>query len=72
MNIQIERRIRAVEKAVTAFAPPARPPKMMFYPVGGDDAEVERHHADVEQAVRDGFFVIRLVPLTPKSEGDKA
>jgi hypothetical protein len=72
MNIQIERRIRAAEKAVTAFAPPARPPKMMFYPVGGDDADVKRHRAEVEQAERDGFFVIQLVPLSPKSEGDKA
>ncbi len=71
MNVQLERRIRAIEKTVAALEPPAHPPKMMFYPVGGDAADVARHQAEVEQAVRDGFFVIRLVPLTPKSEGTK-
>jgi hypothetical protein len=72
MSIQIARRIRAAEKTVAAIALPTRPPKMMFYPVGGDDQDVARHHAEVEQAVRDGFFVIRLVPLTPKSEDAKS
>ena len=71
MSIQIGRRIRAAEKTVAALASPTRPPKMMFYPVGGDDMDVKRHHSEVEQAVRDGFFVIRLVPLTPSSEGAK-
>jgi hypothetical protein len=62
----LERRIRAIEKAVAMHQPPARPPKMMFYPVGGDAGDVARHLAEVEQAVADGFFVIRLVPLEPK------
>jgi hypothetical protein len=72
MNIQIARRIRAAEKTITALAPPTRQPKMMFFPVGGDTKDVARHRAEVEQAVRDGFFVIQLVPLTPNSEGAKA
>jgi hypothetical protein len=62
----LERRIRAVERAVAVRQPPARPPKMMFYPVGGNAGDVARHLAEVEQAVQDGFFVIRLVPLEPK------
>jgi len=62
----LERRIRAIEKAVAARQPPTRPPKLMFFPVGGDAEDVARHLAEVEQAVADGFFVIRLVPLEPK------
>ena len=65
MNVQLERRIRAVEKSFAAREPPARPAMMMFYPVDGDAAEVARHQAEVEQAVRAGFFVICLVPLKP-------
>jgi hypothetical protein len=72
MSIQIARRIRAAEKTVAAFQPPASQPKMMFFPVGGDTRDVARHRAEVEQAVRDGLFVIQLVPLTPNSEGAKA
>lgn len=72
MSIQLDRRIRAAEKTVTALAPPNRPTKMMFYPIDGDEQDVERYHAEVEQAVREGFFVICLVPLTPKGEGAKA
>jgi len=76
MNIQLARRIRSAEKTVTALAPPTRPTKRMFYPVDGDEQDVERYHAEVEQAVREGFFVICLVPLLPltpaTSEGAKA
>ena len=43
-----------------------RPVKMMFYP--DDAAEVERFNQEVDQAVREGFFVIRIVPLQPKGE----
>jgi hypothetical protein len=66
MNTQLERRIRAIEKTFAALGPPARQVKIMGSPDGGDAAEVARHWAEVEQAVRDGFFVIRLVPLEPK------
>jgi hypothetical protein len=66
MNIQIARRIRAAEKTVAALHRPARQPKVMFFPVGGDDEDVARYQAEVAQAVRDGFFVIQIVPLKPK------
>ena len=66
MSAQIERRLRAIEKTVAERQPSARQPKMMFFPVGGGAEDVARHLAEVEQAVRDGFFVIRLVPLKPK------
>lgn len=66
MSIQIARRIRAAEKTVAVLQPPARPTKMMFFPVGGGDEDIARHEAEVEQAMDDGFFVIRLVPLEPK------
>jgi hypothetical protein len=39
---------------------------MMAFPVGGDDEDIARHQAEVEQALADGFFVIRLVPLEPR------
>lgn len=66
MSAQFERRLRAIEKAVAVRQPPERQPKLMFFPVGGGDTEVARHLADVEQAARDGFFVIKIVPLEPK------
>lgn len=68
MSIQLARRIGAAEKTVAALLPPTRQPKMMFFPVGGDDMEVARHQAEVDQAVRDGFFVIRIVPLESAAE----
>lgn len=66
MSIQIARRIRSAEKSVAAFGPPTRQPRVMFFPVGGDGSDVARYQAEVEQAVHDGFFVIRIVPLEPK------
>jgi hypothetical protein len=62
----LERRIRAVERAVAVRQPATRPTKMMAFPVGGDDEDIARHQAEVEQALADGFFVIRLVPLEPR------
>lgn len=36
---------------------------MLFYP---DDAgDVERFNQEVEQAVHEGFFVIKIMPLQP-------
>lgn len=66
MSIQIERRIRAAERTVAVSQPPERQPKVMFFPVGGGDQDIARYQEEVEQAVRDGFFVIRIVPLEPK------
>jgi hypothetical protein len=66
MNIQIERRIRKAEEVVAARQPPARQPKIMFYPVDGAADDVARYHQEVEQAVNEGFFVIRIVPLQPE------
>ena len=60
MHSPIARRIQRAEESIAACKPPARPSKLMAYPVGGD---VMRHHAEVQQACRDGFFVIELVPL---------
>ncbi len=64
MNVQIERRLRAIEKTVAVRQPSARGAKIIPF-LDGDAAEVARHWAEVEQAVRDGFFVIRLVSLEP-------
>lgn len=63
MNMQIARRIRKVEEAAAARNPAHRPVKRMFYP--DDAADVERFNQEVEQAVSDGFFVIRIMPLQP-------
>jgi hypothetical protein len=72
MNIQIERRIRAAEKTVAVLQPSARQVKIMCSPPDdSDETEVARYRAEVEQAVRDGFFVIQLVPLQPVAEGAK-
>ena len=66
MSVQITARIRKAEEAVAARQPTHRPVKKMFYP--DDPADVERFRQEVEQAVREGFFVIRIVPLQPKGE----
>lgn len=66
MSIQLERRIRVIEKAFAMREPPARQPKLMFFPVGGDHMDVARYQDEVDQAIRDGFFVIQVVPLEPK------
>lgn len=66
MSVQIARRIRKAEEAAAARNPANRPVKMMFYP--DDAADVERFHQEVEQAVSDGFFVIRIVPLQPVAQ----
>lgn len=66
MGAQFERRLRAIEKTVAARQPPARQPKLMFFPVDGDAAAVARYHQEVEQAARDSFFVIQIVPLEAK------
>jgi hypothetical protein len=66
MSIQIERRIRAAEKTVAATQPSARQVKIMCSPPDdSDETEVARFSAEVEQAVRDGFFVVKLVSLKP-------
>lgn len=66
MSAQIARRIRAVEKAVAVLQPAMRQVKIMGSPPDdSDETEVARFRAEVEQAVRDGFFVIRLVSLKP-------
>lgn len=59
----IERRIQRAEESIAACNLPARPPILMASPVGGDDMDVMRHRTEVEQASRDGVFVIELVPL---------
>jgi hypothetical protein len=66
MKVQIARRIRKAEEAAAARDPAhRRPVKKMFYP---DDAcDVERFNQEVEQAVQEGFFVIRIVPLQPEA-----
>lgn len=64
MNVQIEHRIKKAEEAAAARQPAKRPPKMMFYP--DDAADVERFHQEVEQAVSEEFFVIRIMPLQPE------
>jgi hypothetical protein len=64
MNVQIARRIRKAEEAAAARNQSHRPVKMMFYP--DDAADVERFNQEVEQAVSEGFFVIRIMPLQPK------
>jgi hypothetical protein len=65
MSVQIARRIRKAEEAAAARNPAHRPVKMMFYP--DDAADVERFHQEFEQAVSEGFFVIRIVPLQPEA-----
>jgi hypothetical protein len=72
MSIQLERRIRKIEAVVATRQPEKRPVKIMGSPIDGDADEEARYRAESEQAVRDGFVIIRLVPLKPKSEGDKA
>ncbi len=67
MSVQIARRIRKAEEAAAARNPAHRPVKMMFYPVDGDTGDVASFHKEVEQAVSDGFFVIRIVPLQPEA-----
>jgi hypothetical protein len=42
---------------------------MMFYP--DDAADVERFNQEVEQAVSEGYFVIRIVPLQPEARAIK-
>lgn len=64
MSLQIERRIRKAEEAAVARQTADRQVKMMFYP--DDAADVERFNQEAEQAVSEGFFVIRLVPLQPR------
>lgn len=66
MNMQMERRIRKAEEVVATRQPANRKVKIMCSP-DGDVAEEARFHAEVEEAVRDGFFVIRLVSLQPKA-----
>lgn len=65
MNIQMERRIRKAEEAAVARQPAKRPVKIMSSPVDGDADDEDSFRAEVDQAVRDGFFVIKLMPLQP-------
>jgi hypothetical protein len=67
MSVQIARRIQKAEEVVATRRPANRQPKMMFFPVDGDAVDVARYHQEVEQAVSDGFFVIRIVPLQPEA-----
>lgn len=67
MSVQIARRIKKVEEAAATRQPANRPPKILFSPVGGDAEAEARYHSEVEQAVRDGFFVIKIVSLQPKA-----
>ena len=67
MSVQIARRIRKAEEATAARNPANRPVKMMFYPVDGDADDVARFHQEAEQAVSEGFFVIRIMPLQPEA-----
>lgn len=68
MNQQIARRIRKAEEAAAARHPANRPVKMMFFPVDGDAVDVARYHQEVDQAVSEGFFVIKIVPLQPEAK----
>lgn len=65
MNIQMERRIRKAEKTVATMKPANRQVKIMFPPDNGDAADEARYQAEYDQAIRDGCFVIRIVPLQP-------
>ncbi|MBK7022326.1 MAG: hypothetical protein IPH41_01990 [Sulfuritalea sp.] len=65
MSVQMERRIRKLEEAAANRQPAKRQVKIMGFPVGGDADDEASFRAEVEQAVRDGFFVIKLMPLQP-------
>ena len=69
MSTQIARRIRKLEEAAAARNPANRLVKMMFYP--DDAADVERFNQEVEQAVSEGYFVIRIEPLQPEARAIK-
>lgn len=68
MSVQIARRIMKAEEAAAARNPAHRPVKMMFFPVDGDAVDVARYHQEVDQAVSEGFFVIKIVPLQPEAK----
>ena len=68
MSIQIERRIRKAEAAAAVIHPATRLTKRICCPSDGTEEDMARYHAEVDEAVRDGFFVIRLVPLEPKGD----
>ncbi len=67
MNQQIERRIRKAEEAAAARQPKVRGAKIMFPPDDGDAAAMASYQQEFDQAICDGYFVIRIVPLQPKA-----
>jgi hypothetical protein len=68
MNIQMERRILKAEEAAAARQQAKHLVKIMSCPDDGDADAVTCYRAEVEQAIRDGFFVINLVSLQPVAQ----